>query len=130
MFVIDLAIEEPPIPFPRDITYCRFPLLDGERNSPALLQSAIDTTAHFVNSKQPTLVACSGGMSRSPIIVSAVLAKIGSNELDAAVERVTATGPCDGYCFGTGEATTIRNVAIGPRNNESRNHRKPLRPLA
>ena len=32
---------------------------------------------------------------RSPIIVSAVLAKIDSLELHAAVERVTATGPCD-----------------------------------
>lgn len=93
--VIDLAIEEPPIQFPRDIVYCRFPLLDGEGNSPALLQSAIDTTANFVNAKQPTLVACSGGMSRSPIIVSAVLASIESHELNAAVERVTATGPCD-----------------------------------
>ena len=93
--VIDLAIEEPPIHFPRDIVYCRFPLLDGEGNSPALLQSAIDTTANFVNAKQPTLVACSGGMSRSPIIVSAVLAKTESLELHAAVERVTATGPCD-----------------------------------
>ena len=93
--VIDLAIEEPPIQFPRDIVYCRFPLLDGEGNSPALLQSAVYTTANFVNAKQPTLVACSGGMSRSPIIVSAVLAKIESLELSAAVERVTATGPCD-----------------------------------
>jgi hypothetical protein len=86
--VIDLAIEEPPIQFPRDIVYCRFPLLDGEGNSPALLQSAIDTTATFVNAKQPTLVAYSGGMSRAPIIVSAVLAKIESHELHAAVSNV------------------------------------------
>jgi hypothetical protein len=93
--VIDLAIEETPIQFPRDLVYCRFPLLDGEGNSPALLQSAIDTTANFVNAKQPTLVACSGGMSRSPIIVSAVLASIESHELNAAVKRVMATGPCD-----------------------------------
>ncbi|MDA1231489.1 MAG: hypothetical protein O2856_12000 [Planctomycetota bacterium] len=93
--VIDLAIEEPPIHFPRDLVYCRFPLLDGEGNSPALLQSAIDTTANFVNARQPTLVACSGGMSRSPIIVSAVLAEIEPLQLCAAVERVTATGPCD-----------------------------------
>lgn len=93
--VIDLAIEEPPIQFPRDIVYCRFPLLDGEGNSPALLQSAIETTANFVNAQQPTLVACSGGMSRSPAIASAVLANIESLELNAAVERVTATGPCD-----------------------------------
>lgn len=93
--VIDLAIEEPPIQFPRDVVYCRFPLLDGEGNSAALLRSAIDTTANFVSAKQPTLVACSGGMSRSPAIVSAVVAKVQSIGLAAAVERVTATGPCD-----------------------------------
>jgi len=93
--VIDLAIEEPPIQFPRDIAYCRFPLLDGEGNSPALLQAAIDTTANFASAGLPILVACSGGMSRSPIIASAVLAKIESLELYAAVERIRATGPCD-----------------------------------
>lgn len=93
--VIDLAMEEPPIQFPRDIVYCRFPLLDGEGNSAALLRSVIDTTANFVSAKQPTLVACSGGMSRSPAIVSAVIAKVQSIGLAAAVERITATGPCD-----------------------------------
>lgn len=40
-------------------------------------------------------MACSGGMSRSPIIVSAVLAKIESFGLLATVGRVTDTGPCD-----------------------------------
>lgn len=85
--VIDLAIEEPPIQFPQDIVYCRFPLLDGDGNSPALLQSAIDTTANFVIAQQPTLVACSGGMSRSPVITSAVLAKIESLELNAGFAR-------------------------------------------
>ena len=93
--VIDLAMEEPPIQFPRDVVYCRFPMLDGEGNSPELLRSIIDTTANFVSANQPTLVACSGGMSRSPAIVSAVMAKVQAIELDAAVERITATGPCD-----------------------------------
>jgi hypothetical protein len=93
--VIDLASEEPPIQFPRDIVYCRFPMLDGEGNSPGLLQSAVDTIANFVYAGQPTLVACSGGMSRSPAIVSLVLAKIESLEPVAAVVRVAATGPCD-----------------------------------
>lgn len=32
--VIDLTIEEAPIQFPREVTYCRFPLLDGEGNAP------------------------------------------------------------------------------------------------
>ena len=32
--VVDLAIEEPPIQLPREVASCRFPLLDGEGNSP------------------------------------------------------------------------------------------------
>ena len=93
--VIDLAIDEPAIQFPRDIVYCRFPLLDGEGNSPAILQSAIETTTNFVRDGQRTLVACSGGMSRSPAIVSAVLARTRSLSLSEAVQRIASTGHCD-----------------------------------
>ena len=93
--VIDLAIEELPIQFPRDVVYCRFPLLDGEGNSPSLLRSAIQTTVNFATAGRPTLLACSGGMSRSPIIASVVIASVQSVELGAAVERVIATGPSD-----------------------------------
>ena len=64
--VIELAIDEPVILFPRDIVYCRFPLLDGKGNAPVILESAIETTANFVRAEHRTLVACSGGMSRSP----------------------------------------------------------------
>ena len=32
--VIDLAIEEPPLVFPRETIYCRFPLIDGAGNAP------------------------------------------------------------------------------------------------
>jgi protein-tyrosine phosphatase len=93
--VIDLAKEEPPVQFPRELVYCRFPLLDGAGNSPTVLKAAIDTTAHFVNSKVPTLVACSGGMSRSPVIAAAALAIAESISPEAAVERVIRAGPCD-----------------------------------
>ena len=34
--IIDLAIEEPPVQFPRDIVYCRFPLIDGAGNEAAI----------------------------------------------------------------------------------------------
>ncbi|WP_339726897.1 dual specificity protein phosphatase [uncultured Gimesia sp.] len=69
--VIDLALEEPPITFPREIVYCRLPLIDGEENNPAILQTAIETTTRFIQSEVPTLIACSGGMSRSPAIAAA-----------------------------------------------------------
>ena len=41
--IVDLAIEEPPIQFPRDVVYCRFPLIDGVGNQPTVLRVAIDT---------------------------------------------------------------------------------------
>ena len=36
--IVDLAIEEPPIQYPRDVVYCRFPLIDGSGNQPAVLR--------------------------------------------------------------------------------------------
>jgi protein-tyrosine phosphatase len=72
--VIDLAVNEPPAQLGREIVYCRFPLVDGAGNSDWLLQVAIETTSRFVQRGVKTLVACSGGMSRSPAIVAAALA--------------------------------------------------------
>jgi protein-tyrosine phosphatase len=73
---VDLAMEEPPILFPRDFVYCRFPLIDGAGNTPAVIRAAIDTIATFIRGKVPTLVTCDGGMSRSPAIVAAALAAV------------------------------------------------------
>ncbi|MFH1302446.1 MAG: dual specificity protein phosphatase [Planctomycetota bacterium] len=93
--IIDLAREEPPISFPREIIYSRLPLIDGEENNPAVLQTAIETVARFVQAEIPTLVACSGGMSRSPAIVAAAMSKINSIHFAEAIEQIAATGPCD-----------------------------------
>lgn len=93
--VIDLAIEEPPILFPREIVYCRLPLIDGDENNQPVLQTAIVTVARFIQAEEPTLVACSGGMSRSPAIVAAALSKIKSLSFEQAIKQVAATGPCD-----------------------------------
>jgi protein-tyrosine phosphatase len=93
--VVDLAMEEPPIALPRDVVYCRFPLVDGEGNTPAVLKAAIDTTVSFVRSKLPTLLTCDGGMSRSPAIAAAALSAIEGMSLEKALERVAASGPHD-----------------------------------
>ena len=93
--VIDLAIEEPPIVFPRETAYCRFPLIDGAGNPPALLQAAIDTTISFIQGSVPTLVTCNGGMSRSPAIVAAALVSIENISPETALERVARVGPHD-----------------------------------
>lgn len=93
--VVDLAIEEAPILFPRDTIYCRFPLLDGGGNSPSLLKMAILTTAIFIDAKTPTLVTCGAGMSRSPAVVAAAIAQVEAISLHDALERIAASGPHD-----------------------------------
>jgi protein-tyrosine phosphatase len=74
--VVDLALEEPPAVPARDLSYCRFPLIDGPGNPPWLLRMAIETTACLLRSGTPTLVACGLGMSRAPCIAAAALASI------------------------------------------------------
>ncbi len=93
--VVDLAMEEPPIQFPRDVAYCRFPLIDGAGNTSAMIQAAIDTTVSFVRGGVATLVTCDGGMSRSPAIAAAALSAIEGTSPEQALERVAAAGPHD-----------------------------------
>ena len=93
--IIDLAIEEPPIQFPRDITNCRFPLIDGSGNQPAILRAAIETTATFIALGTPTLVACGAGMSRSPAIVAAAMATTERITLVDALGKLIAGQPHD-----------------------------------
>ena len=93
--VVHLAIEEPPVQLPREVVSCRFPLLDGEGNSAVLMQAVIDLIVSFVKEHIPTLVVCSGGMSRSPLIASAVVAKVEAIDFDDAIRCVTDSGPCD-----------------------------------
>jgi protein-tyrosine phosphatase len=93
--VIDLAMEEPPLAFPRETVYCRIPLIDGAGNSPALLRAAIQTTVGFIQGNVPALVTCNGGMSRSPAIVAAALVSIENVSAEAALERVARVGPHD-----------------------------------
>ncbi|MHB8861518.1 MAG: dual specificity protein phosphatase family protein [Pirellulaceae bacterium] len=93
--VVDLAMEEPPIQFPRDIVYCRFPLIDGAGNHSAILQAAIETVASFMTSGMLVLVVCGAGMSRSPAIVAAAMATTERITLMDALMRLTAGQPHD-----------------------------------
>jgi len=61
--VIDLALNEPPVVLPRELVYCRFPLIDGGGNPRWLLRAAVDCVANFRHWETPTLVYCGAGMS-------------------------------------------------------------------
>jgi protein-tyrosine phosphatase len=93
--VVDLAIEEPPIQYPRDVAYCRFPLIDGAGNKPVVLRAAIETVAMFIASEMLTLVACGAGMSRSPAIVAAAMATTEGITLVDALGKLTVGQPHD-----------------------------------
>jgi protein-tyrosine phosphatase len=93
--LIDLAINEPIPQLTRELTYCRFPLIDGSGNRPELLRMAVRTTAALIRSGTPTLVFCSGGMSRSPAIAAAALAVATGAPPANCLAEVMATGPKD-----------------------------------
>ena len=93
--VVDLAVEEPPAVPGREIIYCRFPLLDGTDNPPWLIRAAIDTTATLLRHKVPTLVACGGGLSRTPAIAAAALVQLGRPNLQDAMLYLAQFGHID-----------------------------------
>lgn len=93
--VVDLAMEEPPILFPRDIVYARLPLLDGVGNNTAIIRAAVSTTAALIAGRVPTLVTCGGGMSRSPAIAAAALACARGQPIDEALLDLATHGPHD-----------------------------------
>jgi hypothetical protein len=93
--VVDLAVEEPPAVAGHEMVYCRFPLVDGAENPPWLIRSAIDMTATLLREKVPTLVACGGGLSRSPAIAAAALVRLGRPSLQDAMLFLCGFGHCD-----------------------------------
>jgi hypothetical protein len=93
--IVDLAIEEPPFQLPRDVVYCRFPLIDGSGNPPGILRAAIETVGTLIISETETLVACGAGMSWSPAIVAAAMALKQNGSLADALGKLTAGQPHD-----------------------------------
>jgi hypothetical protein len=93
--VVDLAIEEVPAVAGHEMVYCRFPLIDGAENQPWLLRAAIDMTATLLRQKVPTLIACGGGVSRTPAIAAAALVKLGRPSLQDALLYLAGFGHCD-----------------------------------
>jgi hypothetical protein len=74
--VVQLALEEPALQPPRDLLYCRIPLLDSLGNRDDTLFLAVRTVADLLRRRVPTLVCCGGGMSRAPAVAAAALALV------------------------------------------------------
>src|ERR1700730_9417526 len=72
--IVQLAVEEPPLQPPRDLIYCRFPLVDGSGNPGELLAVSLRTVVGFLEEGVPTLLCCGAGMSRSPAMAAMSIA--------------------------------------------------------
>jgi len=93
--VVQLAEEEPPLQPPRELVYCRFPLIDGPGNDPKVLHLAVTTVASLLGREVPTLVCCGAGMSRSPAVAAAALAVAFRRDPDECLKQVAEHHPAD-----------------------------------
>jgi protein-tyrosine phosphatase len=93
--VIDLAIEEKPAAFPRDILYCRIPLNDGDGNRSEFLRVAVETATQLIATKCPTLICCGAGMSRSPAVAAMAIARLRGDPPENVLTEITANRPHD-----------------------------------
>ena len=93
--VVELAYDEAPATLPRSMIVCRFPLLDGEGNSPTILEAAINAVHRFLDQGVPVLVACGAGMSRSPGVTAMGIAKWKNIDANDALREVSHNGAID-----------------------------------
>ena len=93
--VLDLAGNEPPAVLGRDIIYCRFPLSDDGSNRDACICAAVVCLRSLIEREFKTLVACSAGMSRSPLIAAATIALISGDSLRDCLSGVLENAPHD-----------------------------------
>jgi predicted protein tyrosine phosphatase len=93
--VVDLAINEPPAQPARDMIYCRFPLVDGDGNSNAIIEAALRCLLALIENNVRTVVSCSAGMSRSPAVAAAAIAIVTGCSPDETLVMITRNAPHD-----------------------------------
>ena len=93
--IVQLAAEEPPLQPPRDLIYCRFPIVDGPGNSPDLLNLAVTTVGNLIEKRVPLLVCCSFGLSRAPAIAAAAMAMVYQEGPEDCLLRIAKDIPAD-----------------------------------
>ena len=86
--VVDVAWEERPATLPREMLYCRVPLLDGGGNDSTRLQLAVSLVVQLLRAETKLLVACSAGMSRSPTIAAFALSVWLGETPEASLQRI------------------------------------------
>src|SRR5262245_18800282 len=93
--VVDLAINESPSQLSHDMIYCRIPIIDGDGNRSGLIETAILCTLTLIGNRIRTMVACSGGMSRSPALAAVALALLTKRSPEDCLTEITSRAPHD-----------------------------------
>jgi len=93
--VVQLAAEEPPLQLPRDLMFCRFPLVDGPGNDAKLVILAVTAVGNFLEKRVPMLVCCGMGMSRSPAVAAIALAMVYQQSPEECLQRIAEHAPSD-----------------------------------
>jgi protein-tyrosine phosphatase len=93
--VIDLAENEPPMPITRELIYLRIPLVDGGGNAPRKVRLAVNSLLELLRGGVPTFVFCSAGMSRSPAIAAAAMAKHSKRPVEECLADLCREHPAD-----------------------------------
>jgi protein-tyrosine phosphatase len=93
--VVNLAAEEPSPALPRNMIYCRLPIIDGEQDDESVLDLAIQTVVSLLKKRIPTLVHCSAGMSRAPAVAAAALAIVEGGSPEEKLKQIAASRPHD-----------------------------------
>jgi len=86
--MVQIASEEPTVLAPRELVYLRFPIRNDEKNTFALLRTAIAAVTGLLERGVPTLVFCGAGMSRARVIVAASLASLLHADLGECLGKV------------------------------------------
>jgi hypothetical protein len=93
--IVDLAVQELPLPVTRELIYLRIPLVDGADNELVRLSCAVEVVVRLIERATPTLVFCSAGMSRSPAIIAAALSMVRNQPPEQVLEQIAASIPHD-----------------------------------
>jgi hypothetical protein len=93
--VVDLAAEEPSAKLARDFFYFRIPLVDGGDNSDKVIRLAVETARLSVQATLRTMICCSAGLSRSPLVAAAIVSLARGDSIESALREIGHLGPLD-----------------------------------
>ena len=93
--LVHLAEEETPDRPPRDLIYCRIPLVEGAGNPSVLLDLAVSAVADLLRLRVPTLLYGDGGISRIPTVAAVALSLNFGETPEKCLRGVLQQHPCD-----------------------------------